>query len=564
MIKWILTFLIILLTVFINGTPFIFGDGYGYYHSAKSLSTEGTFTTATEPDYFEYTGHAVFRDERGQYSTIYPVGNSLFWLPGLSISKVFNNSLESTDYYTTFNGHSIYDGISILLTASVVLFLSMILVFKTLRRAGFSQKNAFVSIILVYLAQYIFSYLWYYPSYSHIYELFSFSLLLYLFQRVVSNDEHVYEFLFGVSIGLLTLTRVVDVVLAVPFILYLVYDKRFKTLLFTIAGGIPTAIIFFYYNTIVYGSPLSLGYSNDRGGQLSFENFNLFNLLFSDVRGLLIWSPLILVSIAGLVWGVRKLKLLFILTSISAVLLLGVYTFWPNWWGGDSLGQRFFIVLAPVFILGLSNVISILRSKNNKGLRYLGYILILSLVTFSIVVQILYRITPVKKLHSDDINLGEISILKEERFTSFDILNYHIKAIQKDGISIGYAKTIFNSFNGGRSLLLLAIGQTDPLVKATATSTSMEILVLPNTKGILPKDLRIEIKYLDTYYYISNIPEGIETINIICLENECISDEVKVSKDVMDTDGYTDINEIFGIDTESASRVNLINTKIGR
>jgi hypothetical protein len=564
MIKWILTFLIILATVFINGTPFIFGDGYGYYHSAKTLTAEGTFTTNEEPEYFEYTGHAVFKDERGEYSTIYPVGNSIFWLPGLSISKIFNNTLPEIDYYTTFNGHTIYDGIVILLTASIVLFASMILVFKILRRIGFSEKNAFVSIVLIYLAQYIFSYLWHYPSYSHIYELFSFSLLLYMFQRVISNDERVYEFLFGVSIGLLTLTRVVDIVLAVPFVIYLLIDKRFKTLLLTILGGIPTALIFFYYNASVYGSPFSLGYSNDRGGQLSLENFNLFNLLFSDIRGLIIWSPLILISIAGLILGIRKQKTIYLLSGISSILLLGVYTFWPNWWGGDSLGQRFLIVLAPVFILGLANSISYIRNLETKGLRYLGYTAIFVLVSFSVVIQLLYRVTPVKKIHQEDINLGEISILKEERFTPFDILNYHLNAIQKDGISISYAKTIFNSFNGGRSLLLLAMGQTDPLVKAAATDSRMDILVLPNTNGILPKDLRLEIRYNEQYYYISNIPEGTQTISVYCTEQDCESDDASVFKDSMDIDTYEYINDSFGIDAESASRVNLINAKVKR
>jgi hypothetical protein len=560
MIKWIVAFIIIAVSVFINGTPFIFGDGYGYYHSAKTLTTEGTFTTKEEPEYFEYSGHAVFQDKEDDYSTIYPAGNALFWIPGLTISKMFNNSLPTNDYYSIFNGHTIYDGIAILATATILTFASIVLIFKVLRRLGFSERNAFVSIFAVYVSQYIFAYLYYYPSYSHIYELFSASLLIYLFQRTVLHDGRVYEFLFGFTIGLLTLTRVVDIVVAVPFILYLLLNRRFKTVLFTFLGGIPTALIFLYYNSIVYGSPFSLGYTSDRGGVLSFENFNLFNLLFSDVRGLFIWSPLILISIAGLIYGAKKNKEVYIPSIASVVLVFGIYTFWPNWWGGDSIGQRFFIVLAPIFILGTSSALQYINSRNQKVLRILGLMVFVLAVTYAFKVQVLYRVTPVKELHTEAIDLGEFSIPIEERYTPFDIFKYHLDAIKEDGISIDYAKTIFNSFNGGRSLLLLSLGQTDPLVKAEARGSSLRVLVASNTNGILPSDMRIEFSYLDKFYSVTNLTPG--EFDILCSLDECTSPTLVVNLDTKDSDGYTFVSENFDIDVESASRINLINRKI--
>lgn len=560
MIKWIVAFIIIAISVFVNGTPFIFGDGYGYYHSAKTLTTAGTFTTKEEPEYFEYSGHAVFKDNTDNYSTIYPAGNALFWIPGLSISKIFNNSLPVNDYYLVFNGHTIYDGIAILTTATILTFVSIVLIFKVLRRLGFSERNAFISIFAVYISQYIFAYLYYYPSYSHIYELFSASLLIYLFQRTILHDGRVYEFLLGFTIGLLTLTRVVDIVVVIPFILYLLLNRRFKTVLLTILGGIPTALIFFYYNFSVYGSPFSLGYTSDRGGVLSVENFNLFNLLFSDVRGLFIWSPLILISIAGLIYGAKKNRAIYIPSIVSVILIFGVYSFWPNWWGGDSIGQRFFIVLAPIFILGTSSALQYINSRKQKALRILGLILFVLTVTYAFKVQVLYRVTPVKELHTEAIDLGEFSIPIEERYTPLDILKYHLDAIVEDGISLDYAKTVFNSFNGGRSLLLLSLGQTDPLVKAEARGSSLRVLVAPNTMSILPRDLEIEFRYLDKFYSISNITPG--EFDILCSLNECTSTSLNVNLDKQDSDGYTFISENFDIDVESASRVNLINRKI--
>lgn len=561
MIKWILVFLVIIASVFINGSPFIFGDGYGYYHSAKSLITEGTFTSTVEPPYYKYTGHAVSLDENGNYTTIYPVGNALFWVPGLTVSKAISQTPD-LDYFTVFNGHILNDGIAILVTATLATFASIFLIFKTLRRIGFSEKTSFVSVLSVYLAMYVFSYLFYFSSYSHIYEIFAFSLLIYLFQKILLHDGRAYEFIFGVSIGILTLTRLVDFVIVIPFLIYFVFDRRFKTLLFTILGGIPMAAILLFYNHVVYGSILSFGYSENRGGMLSTENFNLFQLLFSDVRGLFVWSPLLILSIIGLVLGLRKFRALYVSGILSVTLLTSIYTFWPNWWGGDSLGQRFFLVLCPIFILGVARFIQVIAGVQSKPIRVLIYCLIFVLTAYSTLVQVLYRVTPVKELHTDPISLGGISIPSEERFTPFDILNYHTNVISEVGISTEYLKTVFNSFNGGRSLMLLSMGQTDPLVKATAIGNIFQLTVMPNTIGILPQDLKINFRYLNNHYTVSGFPQTASEINIICDIDICVSDISNIRRSSMNSDVYTPVNAEFDIQVQSASRVNLVNRKL--
>ncbi len=561
MIKWILVFLVIIASVFINGSPFIFGDGYGYYHSAKSLITEGTFTSTVEPSYYKYTGHAVSLDDNGNYTTIYPVGNALFWVPGLTVSKAISQT-PNLDYFTVFNGHIVNDGIAILVTATLATFASIFLIFKTLRRIGFSEKTSFVSVLSVYLAMYVFSYLFYFSSYSHIYEIFAFSLLIYLFQKILLHDGRAYEFVFGVSIGILTLTRLVDFVIVIPFLIYFLFDRRFKTLLFTILGGIPMASILFFYNHVVYGSILSFGYSENRGGMLSTENFNLFQLLFSDVRGLFVWSPLLILSIIGLILGLRKFKALFVSSILSVILLAALYTFWPNWWGGDSLGQRFFLVLSPIFILGIARFIQVVAGLQSKPIRILIYSLILVLTAYSTLVQVLYRVTPVKELHTDAISLDSISIPSEERFTPFDILNYHSNVISEVGISTEYLKTVFNSFNGGRSLILLSMGQTDPLVKATAVGNIFKLTVVPNTNGILPQDLKVNFRYLNNHYTVSGFPQIASEINIICDFDICVSDISNISRSSMNSGTYTVVNSEFDIQVQSASRVNLVNRKL--
>ncbi len=553
MIKWVFIFIILLSSVFINGSPFIFGDGYGYYHTAKTLSTKGQLVTQDEPSYFEYTGHAVNKDARGNYSTDYPFGSSIFWLPGLTFSKL----IDSPDnYYEAFNGHSLNDGIAILLTATLVLFASVVLTYKILQKLGFSNRNSMFSVLAVYISMYIFSNLYYFSSYAHINELFSFTLVLYLFLCTLQSPIRRNWLGFGLAIGLLTVTRPADIVLTLPFVFYIIYKHRIKSGLYIALAGLPFAIAFFYYNFVSFGSPFMFGHNSE---QFSLSNFSLINILFSDIRGLFIWSPLIIIaSVSIFYFAVKNSQPIYKLGSAAYLLFLILYNFWPNWWGGDSLGQRFFIVLSPIFALGIAKFLSSNRSKHI--VLWSTTFFVLCLTVFSLIVQLLYRVTPVQTIHDTDTEVSGTIIIKEERFTPFDILNYHTSAVNRLGVSTDYASLLLRSFNGGRSLLLLAIGQTDPLVKAEATDSIITIFLEPNTKGIFPSDLELIFEFKDQLYEVKDISPGTAEINIDCSQ-VCMSEQVKVkiSDKIL---SLTDVNAHFRVGLTSSSRVNLINRKL--
>ncbi len=552
MIKWIIILIILFASVFINGTPFIFGDGYGYYHTAKTISDEGRFVTQTKPEYFPYTGHAVNLDDRGNYSTDYPFGNTIFWLPALTISKVINTQ---DTYYTAFNGHSLNDGLAILITSTIVLFFTLVLTFKILRKLGFSSRNSFLSLTLVYISMYAFSYLYYYSSYAHINELFSFTLLIYLFLKTAEVGSSRNFILFGFTISLLTVTRPVDIVAVIPFAIYLIYKHKFKAVRNIVIGGIPLGVLFLYYNYVSFGSPFAMGHN---AAQLSLSNFNIVHFLFSDIRGLFIWSPLLILGMIKLIHlGFTDKQLIYRLVLVSFLLLLGIYNFWPNWWGGDSLGQRFVIIAAPIFALVLAKLFSDWRPK--KIVFWFTITISILLTSFSALVQILYRVTPVMEINYEGVQVGEFLIPKEERFTPFDIIQYHSRALNENTSLTEYGKFLMNSFNGGRSLLLLTIGQTDPLVIAIAEGDDLNIKLIPNTKGSLPSFITIWFSYKGSTYLLNQHEFRTQEIKINCAES-CKSDQASIQE--FDKMELVPVNEDFGIGIQSTSRVNLINRKL--
>ena len=103
---------------------------------------------------------------------------------------------------------------------------------------------------------------------------------------------------------------------------------------------------------VVYGGPFETGY-------LSIRNFlwgspALFDVLFSSDHGLLAWTPILFLSFVGLVlFAVRSRQpgLAFLVAALAYYLFFAVY---PDWDGISSYGNRFFVSLTPLFVLGLA------------------------------------------------------------------------------------------------------------------------------------------------------------------------------------------------------------------
>jgi hypothetical protein len=97
-------------------------------------------------------------------------------------------------------------------------------------------------------------------------------------------------------------------------------------------------------------------------GYRPFEVFHwahpaLLQTLFSDHHGLFIWSPLLLLAVAGLVWHLlvrRQCDGLLIAWCAAGVCLWYVNSSWYAWSFGDAFGGRAFVELAGLFVIGMA------------------------------------------------------------------------------------------------------------------------------------------------------------------------------------------------------------------
>jgi len=103
---------------------------------------------------------------------------------------------------------------------------------------------------------------------------------------------------------------------------------------------------------IVYGGPFETGYYPIRDFLWSSPVF--LSVLFSSNHGLLAWTPLIAFAILGLLLFAIRFSMLgvpFLTALLAFYLFISVY---PDWAGISSYGNRFFLSLTPLFILGLA------------------------------------------------------------------------------------------------------------------------------------------------------------------------------------------------------------------
>lgn len=143
-----------------------------------------------------------------------------------------------------------------------------------------------------------------------------------------------------------------SIVIMVVFVWMVVAQRRH--LLAAVAGAVPPLAILVAVNLSTYHQPLSPyftgGQSFDVSGTMAVA---LAGNLVSPARGLLIFCPLVVLSVVGIVvrWRAGELDAFWKALAVIPVLHWIVISAFKHWWGGDSYGPRFFTDLMPVFVV---------------------------------------------------------------------------------------------------------------------------------------------------------------------------------------------------------------------
>jgi hypothetical protein len=344
-------------------------DELSMFCVTQSLVTRGTTTT----DAIRWMGlHQGAYGRDGHLYSKYGLGTSLAATPLYALARLslFNlGAVRTTALLNSF------------LTSS-----TGVLLFLYVTQLKYSDGIALATALLYGLATLAAVY-----SQSFFSEpLSALSLLAagYFLLRFRTSAQTPNVMLAGAALGVALLTRIANVIVVPLFALVLLASCRpgqslsarrwtIQSWRPAIAFTIPlalAALVVAAYNLLRFGNPLQTGYH-------SLETFSnpllsgLVGLLFSPGKGLLLYSPILILAAVSFPAFLRRHRAEALLTGgITAAYTL-LYASWFAWHGGHSWGPRFLVPALPFLVLAL--VPSLVWAGESRGRMLLVAVLAL-------------------------------------------------------------------------------------------------------------------------------------------------------------------------------------------
>jgi hypothetical protein len=357
--------------------PWVRGDGVGYYAYARAPLIEHDLDFTHDYQFANESFREGRIDAKGQpkaefrtrtyhLDNHFAVGPAMLWSPFLLIAHagvILARALGSTIPADGFSAPYRY---AMAFATCLYGFLGLILSFR-LARKYVEPTWSFLATLGVWWASSLPVYMYFNPSWSHAHSAFMVALFLWYWNAAREGRSVRQWLILGIITGLMLdvyypnlMIVVVLAFEALPqYTRILLSPSRFPDLRRLVTRhllfGLVVCVVMlptFLSRWIVYGGPFESGYVSIR--DYLWRSPVFFSVLFSSNHGLLSWTPLLGFGILGLLF------LVFRLPKVGTPLLgamLAFYlfiSFYPDWAGISSYGNRFFVSLTPLFILGLS------------------------------------------------------------------------------------------------------------------------------------------------------------------------------------------------------------------
>ena len=387
----LLFFLFLLTLPLVN--PWVRGDGVGYYAYLRSplidhdLRFENDYLAANESFVLarvDAQGHLLpyMYTRTGYVENHFTVGPAILWAP---VMIVVHGAVLLADQFGAripANGFSRPYIVSIALTTACYGFLSLFLSFQIARKY-IDQQWAFLATIGIWLASSLPVYMYFNPSWSHALSAFAVALFIWYWDHTQLRRTIGQWAILGLMAGLMGNVYYPNIFLLIFPGLELIYLLRMEVsdsnpgrrpLLKLVTRGALFGGVFavsllptFITRHIIYGSAFETGYPGIRTWH--WTSPALLKVLFSSDHGMFSWTPILILATIGLLF-LSKTNVLLGVGSLSTFLIYYFFiAAYPDWDGLSSYGNRFFVSLTPIFILGLAALLSTFSSWVGKTSR---------------------------------------------------------------------------------------------------------------------------------------------------------------------------------------------------
>lgn len=388
---WLLFALFLLTLPLLN--PWVRGDGVGYYAYLRSamidhdLNFENDYRAGNQSfvmSRFDENGHLrpELYTKTGHVENHFTVGPAILWAPVLVPIHLAVTGLDHLGAHIPADGYSRPYLIGMAFATACYGFLSFFLAFR-ISRKYFPAHWAFLATIGIWMASSVPVYMYFNPSWSHAFSAFSVSLFLWYWDRTKLQRTFGQWALLALFAGLMGNVYYPNVfVLVFPALEIVILARSGGRDTYQLAmppgkimsccgvfGAVFLASLLptFITRKIIYGSVFATGYP--AMSTWNWASPKLFQVLFSSDHGMWSWTPILFLAAVGLFFLYRRNPLV---GAGSLLTFLAFYYFiasYPDWDGLSSYGNRFFISLTPIFVLGLAALLDAFSRAFAKASR---------------------------------------------------------------------------------------------------------------------------------------------------------------------------------------------------
>ncbi|MCD4653141.1 hypothetical protein K8T06_04330 [bacterium] len=416
----IIVLFVIIFSVFFG--PVLRYDGILYVSPARSLLVNGDLNTYDESGYYSQPGwnsvahrtvtgkapvlvkyvNAPDYTSQGYRHVVFPIGNSLTWLPPMAMTYLLMNLTDDL-------GHRfVNDGFStpfIVILGWFSFFLGVcgsVFAYKFLRFM-YSPGISFSALAFGISAGNIIPFITRDVTFSHSIDLFFVNLILLLAIHIQKSESHnskkepgwQIHALFGLVCGWIVIVRYQDVfLLLLPAGLYVIdyfYRRRYmwsKWIGF-ITAFLMVIILQLIYWKILYGQIFIAGNLMGTGGLPSFQPLHpqFSQMFFSRFHGLFSWMPWLLpISLTALLFVRRNRKIGFLFLFIMLIQIY--YNASRTEWWNLGFSVRRFSGWSIFFMIGTAELILLLK---HRIVRVLAAVAATGVVTWNWIFMIHYH-----------------------------------------------------------------------------------------------------------------------------------------------------------------------------
>lgn len=319
----------------------------------------------------------------GRYYSKYGPGYAILFVPSAIIANYFSK-------HTTFSSSQLHQIIASF-TNTFIAALCIVVTMSIMRKFGFDHKNILFSTALMASCSLLLPY----SKINHSELPVTLLLLTFAFTwydcEKLSLKKGLHTGFIMSALLLLKIGNAVSVSIIGGCCIYHIITGRYtKSGAFTaFFQPIATILFLIFLNQYRFGTSFNFGYGTEQRMFTTPIQIGLFSLISSPSKSMFIFSPLLILAVAGFFKAIPEKKRFHITISILLVSNLFFYSSWHDWHGGWSWGPRLIVPVAILMHLYLPYFFRTFRFRSENLFQMIKSGTVTVLILFSFLINVL-------------------------------------------------------------------------------------------------------------------------------------------------------------------------------